>query len=86
MMSKTNFKPLNIQPDSILHPATVDKTAGRIWPIFEHDQYHLMKVLPVLVRSNHAMAFYDDIGHYTRDALGSRVLGEINDLVSKLNL
>ena len=43
-----------------------------------------MKVLPVLVRVNHAMAFYDDIGHYTRDALGSRVLGEINDLVSKI--
>ena len=84
MVSKISFKPLNIQPDSILHPATVDKTAGRIWPIFEHHQNHLMKVLPVLVRVNHAMAFFDDISHYTRDALGSRVQDEINDLVGSI--
>ena len=76
------FKPLYIQSDSIIHPATKDKTAGQIWPIFENDQMHLRKVLPALVRTNHAIAFYDDDRHNNRDALGRRIFDEITDLVS----
>ena len=74
---------MNVQSDSIVHPGAIGKTAGKLWPLSAEDSRHLMMVLPILIRVNHAIAFYDDGRHYTRDALGSRVFGELNDIVSK---
>ena len=68
--------------DSIVHPATASKLPGRKWPLNTIDQQHLEKVLPVLTRTHHSIAFMKSNKHEVHDALGIRIQEEIKDLVS----
>ena len=68
--------------DSIVHPATAAKLPGRKWPLNTIDQQHLEKVLPVLTRVHHSIAYMKSNKHDVHDALGIRIQEEIKDLVS----
>ena len=71
--------------DSIIHPATVSKLPGRKWPLNSVDQMHLEKVLPVLTRTHHAIAYMKSNTHNVHDALGLRINAEIQNLVSNFH-
>ena len=68
--------------DSIVHPATASKLPGRKWPLNTIDQQHLEKILPVLTRVHHSIAYMGSNTHEVHDALGTRINEEIEDLVS----
>ena len=57
------FKPLNILPGSILHPATHNKTAGKLWPLYENHRNLLLNVLPYLIQVYHCIAFWNNANH-----------------------
>ena len=68
--------------DSIVHPATASKLPGRKWPLNTIDQQHLEKVLPVLTRVHHSIAYMKSNTHEVHDALGTRINEEVENLVS----
>ena len=71
-----------IQDGSIIHPAAQEKTAGKYWPIFQSHQMLLKKVLPALIETHHAIAFYDHPFHNTRNDIGMAIANDLRVMVS----
>ena len=77
------IKPLPILTEgSVVHPGAIGKKAGCNWPIFLEHQMLLRKVLPILFRAHHAIAFYDQSGHATMDDMSIGIYNDLNKLVS----
>ena len=57
------FKPLNILPGSLLHPATKDKTTGKLWPLYDNHRNLLLNVLPYLIKVYHCIAYFNNSNH-----------------------
>ena len=62
-MIYSSSKPLNILPGSILHPATHNKTAGKLWPLYEDHKNLLLNVLPYLIQVYHCIAYWNNANH-----------------------
>ena len=70
-----------LQEGSIFHPATINKKAGLLWPIFPAHQSLLRKSLPILVETHHAIANYDERFHNTRNFIGYAISSELQKMV-----
>ena len=70
-----------IQEGSIIHPAAINKTAGLKWPIFPAHQALLRKLLPVLIRTHHSIAFYDNRYHNISHHLGLSITEDLTKMV-----
>ena len=71
-----------IQKGSIIHPAALNKTAGLKWPIFPAHQMLLRKMLSVLVKTHHCIAFYDNRYHNINHHLGLAMTEDLTKMVS----
>ena len=71
-----------IQEGSIIHPAAINKTAGLKWPIFPAHQSLLRKLLPVLIRTHHSIAFYDNRYHNINHHLGLSITEDLTKMVN----
>ena len=77
---------MHIFDDSIIHPAAYGKSTGQNWPLNETDRQHLLRVLPVLVKTHHAIAYMGSPTHDVNDHLGIRMMEEMEDLVSNYSV
>ena len=66
---------------SIIHPGAINKTAGQKWPIFPNHQSLLLNMLPTLVETHHAIAFYEHRFHNTRNHLGISISTDLKKMV-----
>ena len=77
-----NNEPIPIlQEGSILHPATINKKAGLLWPIFPAHQTLLRKTLPILIETHHAITNYDERFHNTRNHIGYAISSDLKEMV-----
>ena len=67
---------------SVIHPGALGKQAGYYWPIFSLHHELLKQVLPVLIRTHHAIAFYDHSSHDTMDDLSIQIYNDLNNMVN----
>lgn len=50
-------------PGSILHPAAIGRTAGKVWPIYADQRNLLLNVLPYLINVYHCIAYWNNRNH-----------------------
>ena len=54
-----------------------------MWPIFPSHQVLLRKMLPCLIQTHHAIAFYDSQEHNINNHLGFAITEDLNEMVRK---
>ena len=52
-----------------------------MWPIFPSHQVLLRKMLPCLIQTHHAIAFYDSQEHNINNHLGFAITEDLNEMV-----
>lgn len=65
----------------MIHPGAMDKTAGKYWPILNIHQNLLVQVLPSLIKTHHAIAFFDHDYHDTNDDLDQSIKKDLIEMV-----